>query len=345
MSLKLKVGVYYGPGDIRCEEMPRPKLIGGDVLVEMKACGICGSDLMDWYLVNRAPLVLGHEPVGIVVEVSRDVKKFEVGDRVFAHHHVACCACHYCVHGDYTLCEQFRETHLDPGGFSEYFRVPTPNVKMDTFKIPKHMSFEEATLIEPVACGIKAMVKCNIKPGDVVAVIGAGPAGIINLMLSKILGASKTAICDLIEYRLKMARKFGADLIVDPSKESFSEAVKSISEGRGADAVIVTAPNKNAIELGVEVCRKGGTLCLFAPTPPNVYVKLSPHKLFFNEIKIMPSYSTSHIETRMALNLIASKRLKVKELITHKFKLENISEAFELASKIKECLKVIIVPR
>ena len=142
----MKVAMYYDKEDIRTEEMATPEVGEDEVLVEMKACGICGSDLMDWYLKSRAPLVLGHEPAGIIAKKGRKVQSFDIGDRVFVHHHVACLACHYCLHGDYTLCEQFHSTHIEPGGFAEYFKVPAPNLQIDTLKIPEIMSFEEATL-------------------------------------------------------------------------------------------------------------------------------------------------------------------------------------------------------
>ncbi|NIR87794.1 alcohol dehydrogenase catalytic domain-containing protein, partial [Candidatus Bathyarchaeota archaeon] len=152
----MKAATYYSPNNIQIKEIPKPKIKLDEILVEMKACGICGSDLMYWYLKNRAPLVLGHEPTGIVAKTGKNVKQFKRGERVFVHHHVACLECHYCAHGDYTLCEQFSKTNINPGGLAEYFRVPAANVQNDTLKIPDNLSFEEATLVEPVACCLKA---------------------------------------------------------------------------------------------------------------------------------------------------------------------------------------------
>ena len=339
----MKVAVYYGPNDIRVEERPQPQISPDEILVEMKACGICGSDLMDWYLENRAPLVLGHEPAGNVVEVGKDVETFNIGDRVFVHHHVACLTCHYCIHGDYTMCQQFTKTHIIPGGFAEYFKVPAPNLKIDTFKIPDKISFEEATLIEPVACCIRAIRKCNIQPGDTVAIVGAGPSGIVHALLAKHLGASQVLISDLVDYRLKAAEKLAAALAINARKEDFVKTVRETTEGRGADVVIVTAPNVKAYMEGLRACRKGGTLCVFAPTSPQQKMEISPNKLFFNEIKIIPSYSTSHIETRIALKMISSKAIDAKALITHRFPLERIAEAFKTAKESKECLKIVVL--
>lgn len=339
----MKVATYYSQEDIRIEETPKPRIGEDEVLVEMKACGICGSDLMSWYLKNRAPLVLGHEPAGIIAKAGSKVECFTVGDRVFVHHHVACLTCHYCLHGDYTLCEQFHKTYIEPGGFSEYFRVPAPNLQIDTLKIPENISFEEATLIEPIGCCLRALKKCGIKAGDSVAIIGAGPAGVIHTVLAKISGAAKTIVGDLIDYRLRMAEKFGADVTFNPEKGDFAEVVKAETDGRGADLVVVAAPNIGAYKTGVGVCRRGGRLCVFAPTLPGEYLSVSPKELFFSEIQMIPSYSTSHLETRTALELIKCGRIDAKGLITHRFPLTDAAEAFKTAIKNKEGLKVIVL--
>ncbi len=182
----MKVAMYYDQRDIRIQQMPKPIIGEDEILVKMKACGVCGSDLMGWYLESRAPLVLGHEPAGVIAEKGRRVEAFDAGDRVFVHHHVACLRCHYCLRGDYTLCEHFRETNIEPGGFAEYFRVPASNLHMDTLKIPATLSFSEATLIEPVGCCIRALKKCKIQEGDTIVVIGLGATDIIHVALSKI---------------------------------------------------------------------------------------------------------------------------------------------------------------
>ncbi len=340
----MKAAVYHNLDDIHVEDIPQPKPGPDEIVVEMKACGICGSDLMEWYLRSRAPLVLGHEPTGVVAEIGRNVEAFKLGDRVFVHHHVACLTCHYCIHGDYTMCEQFGRTRIYPGGFAEYFKVPAENVLKDMFEIPKNVSFEEATLIEPAACCIRAQNKLSIQTGDTIAIIGAGSSGILHLLLSKMAGASKTIVSDLINYRLKMAEEFGADLAVNPKLENMDEVVKGATEGRGADVVIVTAPVREALADGMKICRRGGTVCLFAPTRPNKYARISPHRLFFSEITVIPSYSTSHVETRIALQLIGSGRIPAKDLITHRFPLSRVSAAFQTATK-KECLKVIVLKK
>jgi L-iditol 2-dehydrogenase len=339
----MKAAMYYSLDNIRIEDVPKPKIGADEILVEMKACGVCGSDLMDWYLRSRAPLVLGHEPAGVIVEAGKNVRRFKVGDRVFAHHHVADLECYYCKKGDYTLCPQFGQTHLEPGGFAEYFKVPAPNLQIDTLKLPRNVSYEEATLIEPVGCCIRAQNKAGIRKGDSVAIIGAGPSGIIHAVLAKIAGATHITVTDIVDYRLKMAQLQGADLAVNPNKENLVKRVKEATENRGADVVIVTAPNVKAVEDSVQIVRRGGKILLFAPTQPDQYTRLSPHRLFFSEISIIPSYSVTHIETRTALQLIGSGRIKAKELITHRFPLSRTAEAFQTAARTKECLKVVVL--
>jgi L-iditol 2-dehydrogenase len=339
----MKAAVYYAQRDIRLEVVSTPEIDDDEILVEMKACGICGSDLMDWYLKSRAPLVLGHEPSGVVAKKGSKVDSVEVGDHVFVHHHVACLTCHYCLHGDYTLCRKFHETNINPGGFAEYFKVPASNVQIDTLKIPDNLSFEDATFIEPVGCCLRAMKKCDIQIGDSVAIIGAGATGLIHSALSKIYGAGTTIVSDLIDFRLKTASKFGADIIVNPKNQDLSQVVMKETDGRGVDLAVVTAPSLEAYEAGISVCRKGGKLCVFAPTNPETYLQLSPKDLFFSEIQIIPSYSTSHLETRTALQLLSSGKIAVEELVTHRFKLAQAAEAFSTALESKESLRVLIV--
>ncbi len=341
----MKAAVYYSHGNLVIEDVAVPKVGAQEILVEMEACGICGSDLMEWYLKARAPLVLGHEPSGTIAKVGSKVHGFEVGDRVFVHHHVACLTCYYCRHGAYTLCDQFAETNLVPGGFAEYFKVPALNLKTDTLKLPANVTFEEATLIEPVGCCLRALNKCKIQPGDSAVVLGAGPSGIIFTMLLKAFGAGQIMVADFVNYRLKAAENAGADLAVNPETESLLEAIKNATNGQGADLVVVTAPNATGYLTGIELCRKGGTVCAFAPIPPGNFIRLSPNKLLFSEITLVPSYSTSHLETSTALKLIQTKRIDAEKVITHSFPLSKIGEAYQMAARGRECVKAVISKR
>ncbi len=339
----MKAAVYYTMQDIRLEEMLTPTVGEQEALVKMKACGICGSDLMDWYVKTRAPTVLGHEPSGTIVEVGNRVQNFDIEDRVFVHHHVACLTCHYCTQKDYTLCKQFHETNIDPGGLAQYFRVPEPNLRLDTLKIPKSISFEEATLIEPIGCCIRALRKNNIQADSTAAILGAGTTGVVFTLISKIFKVSKTIVSDPIEHRLKLAKSFGADETVNPEKEDLEPAVMACTDGIGVDLVVVTAPSISAYKAALRIARKGGKICLFAPTTPGSLLQVSPRELFFSEKAIVPSYSTSHVETREALQILESQVIQARKLITHRFSLMNTPQAFKTASEDKRSLKVVVM--
>lgn len=339
----MKAAVYRDKDDIRIEDKPVPKMGDDEVLVQMKACGICGSDLMDWYIKPRAPLVLGHEPMGLISKKGRNVMSFEVGDRVFVHHHIACMSCHYCMRGDFTLCEQFHNTKIVPGGFAEYFKVPNPNLTKDTLRVPDTVTDDEAVLIEPLGCCLRALHKCSIQIGDTVAVLGCGATGILHIALSKLFGASTVIASDFFEQRLDVAERFGADVIVNARTEELSNVTHSFSNGRGADLAIVTAPSVGAYMNGFAALRKGGRLCVFAPTEPGKSMPISPKELFFSEVKIIPSYSTSHIETREALELIRTRKVDLRKLITHRFALDNIAEAFRTARNDMTSSKVMVL--
>ncbi len=200
-------------------------------------------------------------------------------------------------------------------------------------------------MIEPVGCCIRALNKCGFHYGDSVAVIGAGPTGLIHTALAKTYGASAIIVSDLIDSRLNFARKFGADRVINPKNENLNEGVKAETDGRGVDIVVVTAPNPEAYTAGIDICRRGGRLCVFAPTTPGKYLQISPNELFFSEIRIVPSYSTSHLETRLALDLMVSDKINFEELISHRFKLEETAEAFKTALDGERSLKVVVQNR
>ena len=339
----MKVARYYSRHDIRLEDVPVPEVGAGEILVQVKACGLCGSDLMEWYVQTKAPAVLGHEPAGVVAEVGAGLEGFSVGDRVFVHHHVPCFVCHYCVRGHYTLCETFKATHIDPGGFAEYIRVPALNVERDVLKLPPDLTFDQATLIEPVATCIRGINHAGIQTGDTVVVIGAGVAGQINVQLARLFGAGMVVATDFAPFRLEMARRLGADFAIN-AREDVPTVVRELNEGRGADVVIITAGTVKAMEQGLALAGEGATVLLFAPTPPDDVLPISPYRLLFSEITITGSYSCSPLDTRQALKLIQGRRIKVEELITHRFDLTGVGEAIRLAARAGESLKVLITP-
>ncbi|MBN1217884.1 MAG: zinc-dependent dehydrogenase [Anaerolineae bacterium] len=339
----MKVARYYTRQDIRVEEMPVPKIGPGEILIQVKVCGLCGSDLMEWYVKTKAPEVLGHEPAGVVAEVGDGVTEFEVGDRVFVHHHVPCFTCHHCIRGHYTLCATFKATHLDPGGFAEYLRVPTLNVQRDVLKLPSDMSFEQGSQIEPLATCIRGIERAGLQPGDTVVVIGAGVTGLMNMQLANIYGAGRVIVTDFSPFRLEMARRLGADHVID-AREDVRNALTELNEERKADVVIVTAGSIKAMEYALTLAGGGSTVLFFAPSSPEETLSISPHQLLFSEISLVSTYSCTHIETRQALKLIQGGRVNVEELITHRFDLNGVGTAINLAAQAGESMKILITP-
>jgi L-iditol 2-dehydrogenase len=340
----MRVAKYYSCDDVRLEQMPVPKIGPGEMLVQVKACGLCGSDLMEWYSDSKAPTVLGHEPVGFVSRLGSGVKGFIPGDRVFVHHHVPCFVCHYCRRGNPSCCETFRESHIYPGGFAEHIRVPAINVERDVLHLPEGLSFEEATLIEPTACAIRGVKRAGLQMGDTVLIIGVGVSGLLFIQLSRIWGAGLTIASDPVEYRLQAATKLGADLVVHPGEEDLETKLREVNDGRGADVVVVTPGNVKAMEQGLRLAGKGGTLLLYAPLAPGVTLPLEVHDLLFSEITLVSTYSCSPEETRIALEFIRRGRVDTRDLITHRFGLDEVGEAMRLAAQAGESLKIVVVP-
>jgi L-iditol 2-dehydrogenase len=339
----VKAAMYYSRDDIRLVELPVPDVGPGEMLVQVKACGLCGSDLMEWYTREKAPTVLGHEPTGIVAEVGEGVLDFVPGDRVFVHHHVPCFACHHCLRGHYTLCDTFKATHLDPGGFAEFVRVPALNVDRDVLKMPPDMSFIQGTLIEPVATCIRGIERARIGAADTVVIIGAGVTGLIHAQLARIYGAGRIVVTDYSAYRLEQARRMGADAALHADQDVDS-ALRTLNDGRLADVVIVTAGSISAMEQGMALAAGGATVLLFAPSSPTETLPISPHRLLFSEITVVSSYSCAPAETRQALRLIELGRVQVDGLVTHCFGLAELGEAMRLAAQAGASLKIVITP-
>jgi L-iditol 2-dehydrogenase len=337
-----KAARYYNSSDIRIEKVMLPEIKSGEIKVRVRACGICGSDISDWYMKPRVPTYFGHEPSGDVVEAGKDVKGLKVGDRIFAHHHVPCFVCHYCRRGYYTLCQTFKETAFFPGGFADYIVVPALNVEKDTLVLPNNISYEEGTLIEPIGCCIKGLKRANIHIGDTIAVIGAGFMGLVHVQLARLFGAGKIITIDSVPYRLEKAKEVGSDCTINFKEEKVQDNFKELNEGRGADVVILCTGQYNALEEGMNIAEKGSKVYIFAPFPPKTTFPVDLNRFFFSEFTLYTSYSASHLETREALKLIANKNIDSKSLITHRYPIEQISEALKLAKKAKDSLKVIV---
>ena len=334
---------YHSNDDIRVVELPIPAIDTGELLVQMRACGLCASDVMEWYMKPRAPLYPGHEPVGIVAAVGEGVEQFAVGQRVFLHHHVPCMVCHFCRRGSFSQCPTFRATRLYPGGLAEYIRVPALNVQLDVLSLPDELSFEAATLIEPLACCVRSINRAAIRPGDSVLVLGTGSNGLMLAQLAQQRGAVPVTIVDPIAYRRQHALDVGIDYALDPQTGTVIDQIFAMNDGRKPDVVIVTPSSISAMQQGIELVGPGGTVLLFAPPPPEALLPVTPNTLFFQEISLRTSYSAGPYETRHALDLLRSGRIRPESVITHRFPLKDAARAFQLVAKPGDALKVVVV--
>ncbi|MGB9721814.1 MAG: alcohol dehydrogenase catalytic domain-containing protein [bacterium] len=338
----MRVAVYYSNHDIRVEERPVPEINDSELLVKVIASGICGSDVMEWYRVKSAPRVLGHEIAGEIVKIGKNVKGFNIGDRVFVSHHVPCNECRYCLKGYHTVCETLKKTNFDPGGFSEFLRVPEINVKFGTFLLPDEVSYEEGTFIEPLGCVIRGQRFAGIKKRDTVLVIGSGIAGILHIKFLKAKGIKKIIATDINQFRLDFARKCGAEVI--DARDNVMERVKELNNGRLADIVIVNTTALSAFEQAFSSVDRAGTLLLFAPTAPDVRIPLPLFDLYFKGVKIVFSYAAVQKDIIEAIELLKNKRINIVDMVTHRFGLGDIQKGFEFVEKADRSLKVIIEP-
>ena len=334
---------YHTNDDVRIVELPVPEIRVGELLVRLRACGLCASDVMEWYMKPRAPVYPGHEPVGVIAAVGEGVQGFMVGQPVFVHHHVPCMVCHFCQRGSFSQCATFRSTRLYPGGLAEFIRVPAANVQLDVLPLPGDVTFEAATLIEPLACCVRGINRAAIQPGDSVLVLGAGSNGLMLAQLAQHRGAISVIIVDPIPYRRQRALEVGIDYVLDPQEQSLLEQVFVVNSGRRPDIVIVTPSSIGAMKQGVELAGPGGTVLLFAPSPPSEVLAITPHHLFFQEITLRTSYSAGPYETRLALDLLRDGRIRAEQVITHRFALQDAAQAFQLVAKPGDALKAVIV--
>jgi L-iditol 2-dehydrogenase len=334
---------YHNNNDIRLVELPIPEIGPGELLIQLRACGLCASDVMEWYMKPRAPLHPGHEPVGIVASVGEGVQQFAIGQRVFLHHHVPCMVCHFCQRGSYSQCLTFRATRLYPGGLAEYVRVPALNVQLDVLPLPDDLSFEAATLIEPLACCIRGINRASIQAGDTILLLGAGSNGLILAQLAQQRGATRVIIVDPIEYRRQCALEAGIDYALDPQVGDLLEQIYALNDGRKPDIVIVTPSKISAMEQGLHLVGPGGTVLLFAPPSPTEILPIPANTAFFQEITLRTSYSAGPHETRLALELLHTGRIRPETIITHRFPLHDAAQAFQLVAKPGNALKAVII--
>ncbi len=325
----MKVAVYYNNKDIRIQEVPKPKIKEGEILIKIKASSICGTDVMEWYRIKKAPRVLGHEATGDIAEVGEGVKKFKAGQRVFVTHHVPCYECKYCIEGNHTACEVLHEGNYDPGGFSEFIRVPRINVEHGTFLLPENISYEEGTMVEPLACCVRGQKVINVKENHTVLILGSGVSGLSNIQLAKLKGARVVAT-DVDDYRLKKAKEFGADEVID-AREDFNLK---------AERIIVCTGAIQAAQQTFKFIDRKGIILFFAIPKKNIEIPVVD--FWRNEITVTTSYGAAPDDLKESLELIKNKKINVHGLITHEFPLTEIAKGFQLAANPKDSLKVII---
>ena len=330
---------------IEIKNIEKPPVGPGDILVQMRACGICGSDVEKVFGKYGQPSMrLGHEPAGIITKIGSKISNFNVGDRVFTHHHVACYSndCHECSHGNETMCKRYYESNLEPCGLADEYIVPEWNVKHGgVLKIPDNMSFEEAAMIEPLACCIRAWNKFTHKKNDSVAILGVGPTGIMHVLLAKLYGFGKVFCLDLNDFRLDFAKKFET-ITIHSDNANALEQLKSETANQGVDVVIVSTSNLNALKDAINFVRKGGTIVMFGVPSKGANVDLDMSEVYSKGITIVNSYAASDFDTNEALEKISNRQINVSQLITHKYNLQECQQAFVHARTGDNAMKIII---
>lgn len=342
----MKAAMLYGVRDLRVEDVAKPVLDVGEVLVRVRAATTCGTDLKIFhrgYLdrVIKPPTIFGHEWAGDVVEVGAGVEWLEEGMRVRAGNSTPCFRCKPCQKGNFNLCENMLWLW---GAYAEYIKIPTRMVVVNTQEIPSHLTYEEAAVTEPLACVLHGAEKAGLSLGDTVAIIGAGPIGLLHLMVARKMGAEKVFAIDLVEERLAAASKLGADAAINAGNEDVVERVRALTGGYGADLVIEAIGQPQTWEQAMRMVRRGGTVLEFGGPPSGAKVTVDTELIHYGEVKVLGTFHAYPVHFRKALNLIASGAVDAKALVTRKIRLENIAEAFELLGTSKREIKIAITP-
>jgi len=343
--MSMKAAVIKSNSNIEIKNIGNQSVGPGDILVKMRACGICGSDVEKVFGKYGQPsMKLGHEPAGTIAEVGSEISNFSVGDRVFTHHHVACYSddCHECNHGNETMCKKYYESNLEPCGLADEYIVPEWNVKHGgVIKIPDSMSFEEAAMIEPLACCIRAWNKFSHKKNDSIAILGVGPTGIMHALLAKYHGFGKVFCLDLNEFRLDFAKKIET-ITIHPGNINALEQIKSETANQGVDVVIIATSSLDALKDAISFVRKGGIIVMFGVPSRGANIELDMSEVYSKGITIVNSYAASDLDTKEALEKIVNKQINVSHLITHKYNLEECQQAFVHAKSGDNAMKIII---
>jgi L-iditol 2-dehydrogenase len=337
------VAVYHNNRDIRIEKVPKPEIGPDEFLLKVMASGICGTDVVEWYRLPKAPRVLGHEATGIIDEVGENVTEYKVGDRVFVSHHVPCNQCNYCMKDAHTACETLHTTNYFPGGFSQYIRVPKINVETGVYRLPVSMSYAEGTFIEPLACAVRGQRLADINECDTVLVIGSGMAGILHIQLAKMKRVKKVFAADINPDRLELAEKFGADHVID-AKEDLPQQLNELNDGKGVDKVTVCTGAEKAALTALDCVDRGGTILFFAVPDPTIKIPIPITQFWRNETTIRTSYGAAPRDLEEALQILSQKRINVSDMITHRLDIREAAEGFRLVAEAGKSLKVILEP-
>jgi L-iditol 2-dehydrogenase len=340
-----RVAVYYNNADVRIDERPIPEIGPSETLVRIRASGICGSDVLEWYRVPKAPIVLGHEVAGDVVAVGEGVCNVAVGDRVVVSHHVPDNTCRYCLAGDHTACHTLHTTNFDPGGFAQYVRVPALQTDRGILKLPNSASYEEGSFVEPLGCVVRAQVRAGVRPGSTVLVMGSGISGLLHIRLALALGAGRVIATDVSEFRIHWARRSGAVAFDALSAgDKLPELVCEANDGNLADLVILCTGAPSAIDQGIACLDSGATFIVFAVPPPGQDHPMPLNDLWRREVTVRTAYGAAPNDLAVALELIASGRVEVADLVTHRLPLERAAEGFQMVASAGDSVKVIIAP-
>jgi L-iditol 2-dehydrogenase len=344
---KMKAALYYGPGDLRYEETEIPEISSGDILVKVNVALTCGTDLKTLrggrpVVAEKFPTVLGHEFAGVVEKVGNRVTKFKRGMRVVAANSAPCNECFFCRRGRQNLCEHLHENHIT-GAYAEYVRVPEQIVRQNTYEIPENFSFKDAALLEPLACVVHGVNVAGISLDDTIAIIGSGPIGLLLLQLAKRSGSCKAIVTDLSQKRLEIAKTLGADFTINGDTEVQVARVRELTGGRGADVVIEAVGQVKTWEASIDMCRKAGTIVLFAGAPAGTKFSIDTRRFHYEELTIKGVYHHTPLYVEKALSLLECGSINTNAMVTHEMPLKNVVDALEMMEK-GEAVKVAIIP-
>jgi L-iditol 2-dehydrogenase len=340
----MKVGLLAAPGTLSLVDRPYPTVGAGEALVRMAACGVCGTDLEKLRGNYQTAGKIGHEPAGVVSAIGAGVTNLAVGDRVFVHHHVPCLSCAVCRRGDFTFCPSYASSNIDPGGFAEIFRVPAEHVRQGAaLRLAPGVSWEEAALLEPAGCALTALRRIGFHAGDSLFIVGLGPVGLLYGRLAHAMGAGWIGGAEPSPLRREAATRGGAAVTVDArDAAAVEQAVAAATDGRGVDLAVVATGQPSAIALSARLPRRGGTLNLFGLPEAASRLDADLQQLYLRGIRVIPTYATTERDIADVHALMASGRLPLKDLVSHRVPLAEIDRAFAQASKPQESLKVVV---